>query len=438
MNLSQIISHAQYHRNNKHQPCISAEFIFEHQEGLIVLADSLFSDVGHHIMNQKLELAVDAMLQWKHVFGDRYYIAIAEINRPNEKSINSAAIYMAAHQAVPMVASGRCRFLDEDDFNAHEARICINRGNVLADPKRPKDYTGEQYVKSSEEIVELFQQFPSLVENSYSIAQRCNLDFNFKDYYLPEFPIPEGQTISSYFEKLCRDSLNQFLDRFGPDPDYTVQDYHERLDHEIKVILDMGFPGYFLIVSDFIRWSKDNKIPVGPGRGSGAGSLVAFVMKITNLDPLKYELLFERFLNPERLSMPDFDVDFCMDRRDEVIAYVSDKYGKEKVSQIITYGSMTAKAVIRDAGRVLGYPYPVVDGIAKLIPNDLGITLTESLKKAPELAALYDEDDEAQEVIDLSLKLEGLKRNVGKHAGGVVIAPSAISDFCPVYVEESS
>ncbi len=438
LNLSQIISHAQYHRNNQHQPCVSTEFVFAHHAGLIVLADSHYSDVGQQIINQKLDEAVELMCEWKKVFGDRYYVAVAEIKRANEAASNSAAIYMAAHQDVPMVASGRCRFLQEDDFNAHEARICINRGNVLADPKRPKDYTQEQYVKSTEEITALFQQFPEMIENSYAIAQRCNLDFNFKDYYLPEFPIPEGLTINSYFKQLCEDSLNQFLTTFGPDPDYTEQDYYERLAHEIKVILDMGFPGYFLIVSDFIRWSKDNQIPVGPGRGSGAGSLVAFVMKITNLDPLKYELLFERFLNPERISMPDFDVDFCMDRRDEVIAYVADKYGKEKVSQIITYGSMTAKAVIRDAGRVLGYPYPVVDGIAKLIPNDLGITLTESLKKAPELSSLYDEDDEAQEVIDLSLKLEGLKRNVGKHAGGVVIAPSAISDFCPVYVEESS
>ncbi len=438
LNLSQIISHAQYHRNNQHQPCVSAEFVQQHNQGLIVLADSMFSDVGHYIANQKLDSAVDAMLQWKQVFGDRYYLAVAEIKRANEANINSAAIYMAAHQDVPIVASGRCRFLDEDDFNAHEARICINRGNVLADPKRPKDYTPEQYVKSTEEMSELFQRFPVLVENSYAIAQRCNLDFNFKDYYLPDFPIPAGQTIDSYFEQLCRNNLNKFLSTFGPDPDYTEQDYHDRLDHEIKVILDMGFPGYFLIVSDFIKWSKDNHIPVGPGRGSGAGSLVAFVLYITSLDPLKYELLFERFLNPERVSMPDFDVDFCMDRRDEVIAYVADKYGKEKVSQIITYGSMNAKAVIRDAGRVLGYPYPVVDGIAKLIPNDLGISLTESMQKAPELAALYEEDEEAQEVIDLSLKLEGLKRNVGKHAGGVVIAPSAISDFCPVYVEENS
>lgn len=438
LNLSQIISHGQYHRNAQHQPCVEIDYLFQHHEGIIVLADSMFSDIGHQIANQKLELAVDNMLKWRHVFGDRYYVAIAEIGRANEKSFNSAAIYMAAHQNIPMVASGRCRFLDEDDFNAHEARICINRGYVLADPKRPKEYTNEQYVKSPQEMNELFDAYPSLIENSYAIAQRCNLDIGFTRYFLPDFPVPEGQTIDSYFAALCRKNLDEFLKQNGPDPTCSVEDYYDRLEHEIKVILDMGFPGYFLIVSDFIKWSKDNSIPVGPGRGSGAGSLVAYVLHITDLDPLKYELLFERFLNPERVSMPDFDVDFCMDRRDEVIAYVSETYGKEKVSQIITYGSMNAKAVIRDAGRVLGYPYPVVDGIAKLIPNDLGITLTESLKKAPELSILYEEDEEAQEVIDLSLKLEGLKRNVGKHAGGVVIAPSAISDFCPVYVEENS
>lgn len=438
LNLSQIISHGQYHRNSRHQPCVTTDHVFAHHEGLLVLADSVYSDVGQLIAAQKLDEAAETMVLWQQVFGDRYYVAVAQIDRPNESVINNAAIYMAAHQNIPLVASGRCRFLEEDDFNAHEARICINRGYVLADPKRPREYTEQQYVKSNEQMQTLFQDFPVMLANSHAIAQRCTLDFNFKDYYLPDFPIPEGMTIDSYFAQLCRDNLQAFLDRGGADPDYTPSDYHERLEHEVKVILDMGFPGYFLIVSDFIRWSKDNQIPVGPGRGSGAGSLVAFVLKITNLDPLKYELLFERFLNPERISMPDFDVDFCMDRRDEVIAYVADKYGKEKVSQIITYGSMNAKAVIRDAGRVLGYPYPVVDGIAKLIPNDLGITLTESLKKAPELAQLYDEDEEAQEVIDLSLKLEGLKRNVGKHAGGVVIAPSAISDFCPVYVEENS
>lgn len=438
LNLSQIISHAQYHRNAQHQPCVDVNYLLAHNEGLIVLADSMFSDIGQQIANQKLESAVDTMLKWRDAFGDRYYVAIAEIGRANEQNFNSAAIYMAAHQNIPLVATGRCRFLEEDDFNAHEARICINRGYVLADPKRPKEYTNQQYIKSPQQMSDVFAEFPSLLENSYAIAQRCNFDIGFTRYFLPEFPVPEGKTIDSYFAELCRKNLGDFLNKFGPDPNCTIQDYHDRLEHEIKVILDMGFPGYFLIVSDFIKWSKDNSIPVGPGRGSGAGSLVAYVLHITDLDPLKYELLFERFLNPERVSMPDFDVDFCMDRRDEVIAYVADKYGKEKVSQIITYGSMNAKAVIRDAGRVLGYPYPVVDGIAKLIPNDLGITLTESLKKAPELSILYDEDEEAQEVIDLSLKLEGLKRNVGKHAGGVVIAPSAISDFCPVYVEENS
>ncbi|KAA3640584.1 MAG: DNA polymerase III subunit alpha, partial [Proteobacteria bacterium] len=283
-----------------------------------------------------------------------------------------------------------------------------------------------------------FADYPSLLSNSYYIAQRCNVDLASKDYYLPEFPIPDGQTIDSYFASLCRSNLADFLQSDRRDPNYTDDDYKERLELEIKVILDMGFPGYFLIVSDFIRWSKDNQIPVGPGRGSGAGSLVAYMLKITAIDPLSYELLFERFLNPERISMPDFDVDFCMDRRDEVIAYVADKYGHEKVSQIITFGAMNAKAVVRDAGRVLGYPYPVTDGIAKLIPNDLGMTLKKAMQAAPDLLALYQDDDEAKEIIDLSYKLEGLKRNVGKHAGGVVIAPSAISDFCPIYIEQQS
>lgn len=436
-NLSVLLSLAQNHVIGRGSTCITEDMLKQYNEGLIVLADTVHSDVGYWIQSQKLEQAADALLAWRSVFGDRYYMAVAHLDRPNEQQINAAAMYMAAHQNIPMVASGRVRFLDDDDFNAHEARICINRGDVLADPNRAKDFTPKQYLHGADAMQASFQSFPELIENSYEIAKRCNIDFNFKDYFLPNFPVPDGLTMDQYFAQLCDQLLTQHLAEFGVAEGYTEADYFERLHHEVKVILGMGFPGYFLIVSDFIRWSKDNDIPVGPGRGSGAGSLVAYVLKITNLDPLKYELLFERFLNPERISMPDFDVDFCMDRRDEVIAYVGDKYGKEKVSQIITYGSMNAKAVIRDAGRVLGYPYPVVDGIAKLIPNELGITLTAALD-TPELAELNRTDDEAQEVIELALKLEGLKRNVGKHAGGVVIAPSAITDFCPVYVEQQS
>ncbi|WP_154222153.1 DNA polymerase III subunit alpha [Marinicella rhabdoformis] len=436
-NLSILLSKAQKHVIGRGTPCVTTEMIKAHNSGLIALADSVASDVGYWIQSKKLEQAVDCLVDWKSTFGDRYYLAVAQINRPNEKQINAAAMYMAAHQNIPMVASGRVRFMASEDYSAHEARICINRGDVLADPKRDKDFTDSQYLRNPEEMSQLYSKFPVLLENSYEIAKRCNIDFNFKDYFLPDFPVPDGLTIDEYFAKLCDELLTNHLATFGVAEGYTEADYFERLHHEVKVILGMGFPGYFLIVSDFIRWSKDNDIPVGPGRGSGAGSLVAYVLKITNLDPLKYELLFERFLNPERISMPDFDVDFCMDRRDEVIAYVGEKYGKEKVSQIITYGSMTAKAVIRDSGRVLGYPYPVVDGIAKVIPNELGITLTEALD-SPEMAELNRTDDEANEVISLGLKLEGLKRNVGKHAGGVVIAPSAIADFCPIYIEQQS
>lgn len=436
-NLSILLSKAQEHLIDRDKTCITAAMLEQHHEGLIALADSMESDVGHWIKAQKLEQAADAMLHWQQIFGNRYYLAVAKINRPNEQSANSAAIYMAANQSIPMVASGRVRFLKQADFNAHEARICINRGDVLSNPKRISDYSELQFLTNADEMAEQFKDHPQLLENSYQIAKRCNFDFNFKDYFLPEFPIPQGQTIDSYFRSLCEQSLTEYLTQNSPARGFNEADYFDRLKHEIDVILNMGFPGYFLIVSDFIKWSKEQHIPVGPGRGSGAGSLVALVLKITNLDPLRYELLFERFLNPERISMPDFDVDFCMDRRDEVIAYVSDKYGHEKVSQIITYGSMNAKAVIRDAGRVLGYPYPVVDGIAKLIPNDLGIKLAEALK-TPELSQLYEQDEEAQEVIDLSLKLEGLKRNLGKHAGGVVIAPSSISDFCPIYIEQQS
>ncbi len=436
-NLSVLLSLAQRHVIDRGVTCITADMLEQHHQGLIALADSMHSDVGYWIQKQKLDHALETLLKWKDIFGDRYYLTLAHINRPQEQQVNQAAMYMAAHQQVPMVASGRVRFLDADDFNAHEARICINRGDILADPKRPKHFTPDQFLQSPEQISAAFDAYPELLENSVEIAKRCHIDFNFKDYFLPDFPVPNGMTIDHYFDHLCHDLLKSHLKEIGPAPGYSEQDYIDRLNHEIRVILDMGFPGYFLIVSDFIRWSKDNDIPVGPGRGSGAGSLVAYVLKITNLDPLKYELLFERFLNPERISMPDFDVDFCMDRRDEVIAYVARKYGKEKVSQIITYGSMNAKAVIRDAGRVLGYPYPVVDGIAKLVPNELGITLTKALG-TPELSHLYQSDEEAQEVIELALKLEGLKRNLGKHAGGVVIAPSDISDFCPIYIEQQS
>ena len=436
-NLSVLLSKAQRNRNPQGEPLIEPEWLQQYHEGLIVLADSVFSDVGYFLREQKLEEAAERAAQWQKWFPGRYYIAIAMIEREHEARVNNAAIYIAAHQSIPMVASGRVRYLQESEFNAHEARICINQGHVIEDPKRPKNYTRKQFLQSQEDMQSAYADYPELLENTVEIAKRCTLDFTFGTYFLPQFPVPEGETTESFFEKKCHEYLENYLKKYGPEKGYTEADYFERLKMEIKVILDMGFPGYFLIVADFIIWSKNHDIPVGPGRGSGAGSLVALVMGITNLDPLKYELLFERFLNPERISMPDFDIDFCMDRRDEVIAYVADKYGKDKVSQIITYGAMNAKAVIRDAGRVLGYPYGMVDSIAKLIPNVLGVTLSDAMKEM-EFLNRYESDDEAREVVDLAMTLEGLKRNVGKHAGGIVIAPTPITDFCPVYVEQQS
>ena len=284
-------------------------------------------------------------------------------------------------------------------------------------------------------MAELFSDIPEAIENAVGIAKRCNLEMSFGEYYLPDFPVPEGQTISSFLERVSSEGLEKRLQQTGVAEDYTREDYAQRLQHELSVILQMGFPGYFLIVADFIRWAKRQGIPVGPGRGSGAGSLVAYALEITDLDPLKYELLFERFLNPERVSMPDFDVDFCMDRRDEVIEYVAEQYGKDKVSQIITYGTMAAKAVVRDCGRVLGYPYGLVDSIAKLIPMTIGITLSKAIAEEAELRHRLETESEVAEILTLATSLEGLHRNAGKHAGGVVIAPDELIKFAPLYCE---
>jgi DNA polymerase-3 subunit alpha len=436
LNLSELISLA--HQDGYHQtrPMLKPEWIAKYNEGLLAISCNMRGDIGQLILNKKVNQASDKIDWWKKIFADRYYLSIARINRIDEKWHNDATLYLAAHHQVALVATNDARFMQSSDFNAHEVRVCINQGLVVADPRREKVYTRDQYLTSSEEMIEKFKDIPQAIANTVEIAQRCNYRFELGEYFLPAFPIPEGETESEYFKRITKELLDKYLQKHGTALDYTEQDYYDRLKFEVDIILQMGFPGYFLIVADFINWSKTNKIPVGPGRGSGAGSLVAFVMRITDLDPLEYELLFERFLNPERLSMPDFDVDFCMDRRDEVIEYVAKTYGANQVSQIITFGTLSAKAVVRDVGRVLGYPYPVVDGIAKLIPNDLGITLPKALKESKELNLKKETDDDASELLDMALQLEGLIRNTGKHAGGVVIAPSKLSDFCPVYKDE--
>jgi len=436
LNLSELISLAHQKGYHKAHPMVKEKWIEQYNQGLIAISNNMRGDIGQLILNKKLDTAANKIEYWKRIFADRYYLSIARVERKNEKWHNNACIYLAAHQNVALVATNDSRFLHNTDFNAHEARVCINQGLIVADPRREKTYTRAQHLATPEEMVEKFKDIPEAIENTVEIAKRCHFSFEFGEYFLPAFPIPEGETEDQYFRRLTKELLAGYLEKNGAFEGFTEKDYYDRLNFEVDIILQMGFPGYFLIVADFINWSKKNSIPVGPGRGSGAGSLVAFVMRITDLDPLEYELLFERFLNPERLSMPDFDVDFCMDRRDEVIEYVAKTYGANQVSQIITFGTMSAKAVVRDVGRVLGYPYPMVDGIAKLIPNDLGITLEKALKESAELNLKKETDEEAGELLDMALQLEGTIRNTGKHAGGVVIAPSKLSDFCPVYKDE--
>jgi len=334
-----------------------------------------------------------------------------------------------------VIASNDVRFLDRDDFSAHEARVCIHDGRQLSDKRREVRYSEEQYLKSPEEMASLFADLPEALENTSELAKRCNLELNFGEYYLPDFPTPDGESVEDFLKSASLEGLTRRLNAHGPAQDYTDDDYRDRLELEFKVINGMGFPGYFLIVADFIRWAKNNDIPVGPGRGSGAGSLVAYALEITDIDPLQFDLLFERFLNPERISMPDFDVDFCMEKRDLVIDYVAETYGRDQVSQIITYGTMAAKAVVRDCGRVLGHGYGFVDSIAKLVPLELGITLPKALELEPELKKRYDEEEDTRALLDLAMSLEGITRNAGKHAGGVVIAPSPLTDFTPLFSE---
>jgi DNA polymerase-3 subunit alpha len=445
-NLSRLISRAWADGRHGDYALLERDWLFAENEGLIVLAGRE-SDVGKAVLAGRDDAARDSVREWLRYFPDRFYLELVRTQRADEEAHVAATVALAAELDVPVVASNDVRFLERDDFEAHEARVCIHDGYVLADPKRPRPYSTEQYLKSPEDMAALFADIPEAIENAVELAKRCNLELSFGTYYLPDFPIPEGHTLDSWIRTQSREGLARRLETHSPAPGFTRDDYDKRLEIEVDVIVKMGFPGYFLIVADFINWAKDHDIPVGPGRGSGAGSVVAWALGITDIDPLRYGLLFERFLNPERVSMPDFDIDFCMDKRDRVIDYVAKKYGRDHVSQIITYGTMAAKAVLRDTGRVLGMPYGQVDKIAKLIPmRPLDLSLEDALgrseksRKEPErvvadLKALYETEDEVRELIDLALKLEDLTRNAGKHAGGVVIAPTPLTDFAPLYCE---
>lgn len=447
LNLSRLVSRAWRDGQHSGRALVDASWLTEDAtRGLIALLGRE-SEAGRIAVNQGVTNAAARLRPFAQQMADRLYLELTRTGRDGEENWNAAALALASELDLPVIASNDVRFLKADNFESHEARVCINQGRVLADPKRPRDYSNQQYLKSPEEMEALFADLPEALENTIELAKRCSLELDFGTYYLPDFPVPEGHDLASYIREISREGLRERLEFAGVAPGRTREEYETRLERELDVIIKMGFPGYFLIVADFINWGKQNGIPVGPGRGSGAGSLVAWVLKITDLDPIQFDLLFERFLNPERVSMPDFDIDFCMDRRDEVIDYVARKYGRDHVSQIITYGSMAAKAVLRDSGRVLGMGYNAVDRIAKLIPaRPLDLTLqcalgrSEKAKKEPdrivkEFCELYEQDEEARTLIDLALSLESLTRNVGKHAGGVVIGPKPLTEFAPLYCE---
>ncbi|EEX34617.1 MULTISPECIES: DNA polymerase III subunit alpha [Vibrio] len=436
-NLTLLISKAYLRGHVQHQPVIDKQWLAELSAGLIVLSGAKSGEIGKALLKGNHKVAQNCADFYHQHFADRFFLELTRTGRADEETYLHFALEFAEKEQLPVVATNDVVILDETTFEAHEIRVAIHDGYTLEDPRRPKNYSAQQYLRSEEEMCELFADIPEALENSVEIAKRCNVTVRLGEYFLPAFPT-EGMEETEFLVKKSEEGLEERLEFLFPDEEERAKrrpEYDERLKVELEVINNMGFPGYFLIVMEFIQWSKDNDIPVGPGRGSGAGSLVAYALKITDLDPLEYDLLFERFLNPERVSMPDFDVDFCMDKRDQVIDHVAEMYGRDAVSQIITFGTMAAKAVIRDVGRVLGHPFGFVDRISKLVPPDPGMTLEKAFKAEPALPELYEADEEVKELIDMCRILEGCTRNAGKHAGGVVISPTTITDFAPIYAD---
>ena len=409
-------------------------------EGLIVLSGARSGDVGQALLAGQTDLARELLAQWQKALPGRYFLEVQRTENVADWQCTEATLELAQSTGASVVATHPVQFLHPQEFQAHEARVCIADGEILTNPNRPKRFTADQYLRSSEDMAQLFSDVPSAVSNTLVVAQRCNLNLTLGQPRLPDFPTPEGLSIDGYLVELSQQGLALRLQQlFEADSERERQRpiYEARLQWECQTIIQMGFAGYFLIVQDFINWGKKNGVPVGPGRGSGAGSLVAYSLGITDLDPIRYDLLFERFLNPERVSMPDFDIDFCQDNRERVIDYVKQKYGRQAVSQIATFGTLGAKAVVRDAGRVLDMPYTLCDGLSKLIPFNPADpwTLDRALADEPAFKARYEREDEVRALIDLARPLEGLTRNVGMHAGGVLIAPGKLTDFCPLYCQ---
>ena len=402
---------------------------------IFVITGSENSEIFSLILNDKENEAVELIEKYKADFKNNFVIEIQNTGKESHKIFMASILPIASRLSIPVIATNDVLFGDREDFEIHETKVCINSGKTLNDPNREKIYSEEQYFKSQDEMQDLFGDFPDVLSNTLEIAKQCNLSIEPDGYFLPEYPVPDGQDFDTHLKSLVEESLDNLITKFDKD---KVKEYKARVEYELEQIKTMGFSSYFLIVYDFIKWSKNNNVPVGPGRGSGAGSLVAFCLGITALDPIKHGLLFERFLNPERISMPDFDIDFCMEKRDKVIEYVSSKYGKDAVSQIVTFGTMAARGVVRDVTRALGKPYSLGDRISKMIPFEIGMTLEKAISRQPVLKQAIKDDDEVQEIMNLSFKLEGGIRNIGKHAGGVVIAPGSLSDFSPIYFDSDT
>ena len=447
LNLSELLARAWTQNMVKNNAVIKLAWLQELSEGLILLSGAQAGPVGQALMQGDTSRAAEIALQLASIFTHRFYLELQRAGRPEDNAHVVAAVKLASRLSLPVVATHPVQFLTEDDYESHEARVCISEGEILGNQRRVRKFTRDQYFKSAAEMQALFADVPSALSNSVEIAKRCNLTLVLGKPQLPNYPTPltdgKPMPIEDYFRLLSVEGLEERLVHLYPDADKREIErprYAERLEFEINTILNMGFPGYFLIVGDFINWAKKNGCPVGPGRGSGAGSLVAYSLKITDLDPLQYNLLFERFLNPERVSMPDFDIDFCQANRDRVIDYVKDKYGRDAVSQIVTFGTMAARAAIRDVGRVLDMSYTFCDGISKLIPNKPGqhITIDGAIKAEPILAERLNKEDDVKTLLALAQKLEGMTRNVGMHAGGVLIAPGKLTDFCPLYQQPGS
>jgi len=433
-NLMKVISNA--HNNNAFSiPVISFNDLVELKDDIVAISGGKESHIFEYLKRDNVSDANKVIDKFTKYFKDDFVIEVQRTNRPDEAEYFNKILPLAVNKGIPLVATNDVLFANQDDYEVHETKVCINTSKTVNDPNREKNFSEQQYFKSPQEMEVLFKDCISLVSNTNEIAKKCNVSFDTKEYFLPEYPVPKQHNFDTYLDELSSNRLNLFIKNFDKK---KQEEYKSRLYYELDQIKTMGFSSYFLIVYDFIEWSKNNDVPVGPGRGSGAGSLVAYALGITTLDPIDHGLLFERFLNPERLSMPDFDIDFCMDKRDLVIDYVSKKYGEGAVSQIATFGTMAARAVVRDVARALGKPYALGDRISKMIPFAPGMTLDRAKQEQPLFAQTIKRDDEVREIVDLSYKLEGIARNVGKHAGGVVIAPGSISDFCPVYVDRTS